>query len=349
MMASTHASRGSAQKKVMTYGKSSRARQLNHAEPLPETPPGPPRLSETQMASRSISTSQPQGHRITNPRTARAPSGKSSPGLGSRSVLSSDNDTRKRKRPASLHSKDAPKTPARKVEAHPAAAPSGHTSEKRRHMTQVGADALKSASTAPNTEQRASSASQRTKIRSAADISGLSGNTEAQRLIQKKPRLIDRLAAQKPESSGSDLDSAQSDSDENESNMPLFQKSHDVPTQQIGNLEREIWPRAHSSQTRTPTGKKIRHTYSQARSIRDDTKGLDDPFAVANDLQPDILYSSPPRKLGQGAFDFPGSESDPAEESDDQKLIIKSVHELRRAGANNRFSDEMEDLSCLTG
>lgn len=60
------------------------------------------------------------------------------------------------------------------------------------------------------------------------------------------------------------------------------------------------------------------------------------------------LLSSPSKKPEpEDDFAFPDSESESG--GDNPKITIKSVHELRRAGANHRFADEMEDLLSRIG
>lgn len=92
----------------------------------------------------------------------------------------------------------------------------------------------------------------------------------------------------------------------------------------------------------TPTSNKIKFTYSQIRATPSESRTQNDirPLALEK-VEEDTLSEShttlsstvPP------SFDF---EDGPAE--DDPQPAIKSIHELRRAGANNRTSDEMDDL-----
>ena len=164
----------------------------------------------------------------------------------------------------------------------------------------------------------------------------------------RKSRLIDRLAAQKPESSGSDSGSDPdsdsganaSEDDTNRIHMPHPQ----TPIKQHSALlEREVWSRPTYNQIGASASKKVQQTYSQARSIRGDTQPPNDPFGFSDDLQDDPLMSSP---LAKPSLD---DEFGLEDEDEEPKIAIKSVHELRRAGANNRVADEMEDLISRIG
>lgn len=151
-------------------------------------------------------------------------------------------------------------------------------------------------------------------------------------------RLIDTLAAQRPKTPDSESDD---DGESTRSGTAIESDTTKAPRSSSPRL-----PLAHSQ---TPErrvtfakNKKIKMTYSQSRTT------------IASRPRGDDL--APPDKLVDGtsalsdvdAFSAPPSPSawDNDEEDDDisPKVGIRSVHELRRAGANNRFSDEMDDI-----
>lgn len=170
--------------------------------------------------------------------------------------------------------------------------------------------------------------------------------------IPRKPRLIDRLSALKSESSDSEAGAA-SESEDDRDSIDVTSPSQtpsQTPSKRATFLDREIWTRPTHSQVGASASKKIRHTYSQARSIRGDSQQEGDIFGLSGDIDHDALLSSPSAKPSPGAFALPADEFDLDEDDDDDpKIAIKSVHELRRAGANNRFADEMEDLLSRIG
>lgn len=65
---------------------------------------------------------------------------------------------------------------------------------------------------------------------------------------------------------------------------------------------------------------------------------------ILEEPESDSILSSP---LGPATDPFDVSDTSDVEEG--KRLEIKSIHELRRAGANNRFSDELEDLLSRIG
>ncbi|KAF4120130.1 Wings apart-like protein regulation of heterochromatin [Geosmithia morbida] len=113
-------------------------------------------------------------------------------------------------------------------------------------------------------------------------------------------------------------------------------------------VDREFWARPAHNQARMSASKKVRQTYSQMRSIRSDAQPEGDILALSGDPNNDPLLSSPSRP-NPGSFAAPADEFDFDNSDEDQAVTIKSVHELRRAGANNRFADEMEDLLSRIG
>lgn len=91
---------------------------------------------------------------------------------------------------------------------------------------------------------------------------------------------------------------------------------------------------------------KIKVTYSQSRTIAKESLPTHSTAENAiGDSKSGTLLSSPISKKEQDSFHLI-SES---EGEEGRPSAIKSVHELRRAGANNRFSDELEDLLSRIG
>ncbi|KAK2589447.1 hypothetical protein QQS21_012874 [Conoideocrella luteorostrata] len=167
-----------------------------------------------------------------------------------------------------------------------------------------------------------------------------SQNTKAP--SSRRPRLIDTLAAQK-----ATMPADHADSDESEPDQPkagentAVDKHHSLPTHsaRIRNLDRR---------GTTPTNRKVRFTYSQSRKIGSEShtpEVFDSPNRATDDTPDPILAES-------HAISPPPPDVFALDESDDDETTqpaIKSVHELRRAGANNRFADEMDDLISRIG
>ncbi|PHH64869.1 hypothetical protein CDD81_3726 [Ophiocordyceps australis] len=94
----------------------------------------------------------------------------------------------------------------------------------------------------------------------------------------------------------------------------------------------------------TLSNKKIKRTYSRSTSMLNErleqsaaavaSVGVDDESTLSDSHA--LGSCSPVSSLADNGYGEP--------EDDDSQPIIKSVHELRRAGANNRFADELDDL-----
>lgn len=169
----------------------------------------------------------------------------------------------------------------------------------------------------------------------------------------RRPRLIDTLAAQKADNSDSDPDSDPIRHDrEEESSSPLhFRENRTPPLSQRSASIAERDARSRPSHRMGDSAKKkIKFTYGQARTFRNEASNLDDGAGDA-DANPDKFFSEsllaePIGPTGSASFDFPDDEDD---DTGPPKVGIKSVHELRRAGANHRFADEMDDLLSRIG
>ena len=155
-------------------------------------------------------------------------------------------------------------------------------------------------------------------------------------------RLIDTLAAQRPKTPESDSESDEDDARTSRSGM------------EEDSLKALLSPRAPASHSQTPErrvaftkSKKIKVTYSQSRVTiatrqkPDDFTQSDNTAEATPTLSDTDIFSAPPSPPAFDEYD----------DDDDQpsKVGIQSVHELRRAGANNRFSDEMDDILARVG
>ncbi|CCE29983.1 hypothetical protein E4U35_006752 [Claviceps purpurea] len=170
------------------------------------------------------------------------------------------------------------------------------------------------------------------------------GSENAQRTAtpSRRPRLIDALAAQEAVPITDDAnvpfetDSAQSISPERRSADELQSLStHDVPARILD--RRGI----------TTTNRKVRVTYRESRTIA--RVSTSESFRshtgnVENDLDSLIVGPRPLPPSPTDAFAL-----DDLEREGCTQPAIKSVHELRRAGLNNRFADELDDLLYRIG
>ncbi|KAM0517841.1 hypothetical protein ACHAPE_004819 [Trichoderma viride] len=152
----------------------------------------------------------------------------------------------------------------------------------------------------------------------------------------RRRRLIDALVAEKP----NDPSASPSQS------VPVFE--HINKTEQRNapdgrpSIRTDAPLRRTTSDTTTLEKRKIKFTYSQSRSFLQNSQ--ESNAAEPTDF-PSIDDIDEPLK--------PPSPTIEEEEDDDDdlktKVAIRSVHELRRAGANNRSSDEVDDLLSRIG
>jgi hypothetical protein len=156
----------------------------------------------------------------------------------------------------------------------------------------------------------------------------------------RRPRLIDALSAQRPASP--EPDAKQTDN----ASEPLQSNHSFTPGKSRLIADRDTRPRQDHRSRDTPKRRKVKYTYSQSRTFIGDSQssrgmetGESDPALL------DSLLSETEKPASPGAFDFPDDDEDDAT----SKTAIRSVHELRRAGAHNRIADEMEDLMFRIG
>ncbi|KAG6002333.1 hypothetical protein E4U21_003248 [Claviceps maximensis] len=160
----------------------------------------------------------------------------------------------------------------------------------------------------------------------------------------RRPRLIDALAAQKAalatHDSNTNSDEAESDRckllERTSIGMPQNVSTHGVHAR---NLDRR---------GTAPTNRKVRFTYRESRTIAREShtpETFRNPVrGIQNTPEFSLMEARPESPPQIDAWALEESELDVSAQP-----AIKSVHELRRAGANNRFADEMDDLLYRIG
>ncbi|KAJ3504889.1 hypothetical protein NM208_g16270 [Fusarium decemcellulare] len=168
---------------------------------------------------------------------------------------------------------------------------------------------------------------------------------------KRRPRLIDALAAQRPDSPESD-DSAP-EVDDISPPSPVYSGTATPSQQSQGNSQNNSQDSTIRPRTRPGVmlqGRRVKYTYGQSRSILSETSKLSEPGVGAGmattEEELDALLAAPPEPINPDPF---AMSDDDLDSDGDVRPAIKSVHELRRAGANNRFADEMEDLLARIG
>lgn len=345
MMASKPALKGSAQKKNTTYGKTPKRRLISTQSSVSD--PSPYDFPDTDFGSPSPPNKAPappprQPPPVKKPIASNS-SGNATPRSRSTPQVRKPDDDRKRSHAAAF-SKDGPKkkpqlgtiisaptssplkTTAKAAETSKTTSPTTPKAPKARPVETSHRPKVPPQVSRPLTVRKASS-------------------EETKPLPRRRKRLIDTLSAQKAQSSD---ESDHNDSDDD--TIRPIRRGSETPLSQasVSAAEAELRVAPTSNVIRTPASKKVKFTYSQTRSIRSDTQqSSDDPFGLGPDPLDQSLLPSPPTKPSGGAFDLP--DDDEFDLDDEPKLAIKSAHELRRAGANSRFTDEMEDLLSRIG
>ncbi|KAG9258336.1 uncharacterized protein F5Z01DRAFT_643005 [Emericellopsis atlantica] len=166
---------------------------------------------------------------------------------------------------------------------------------------------------------------------------------------QRKSRLIDTLAAQANEDSEPDSDLDDEPTPRNQRfATPVDTQAEDIgsasqtpSSQRVNRAGPDTWAR---SAQPLVSSKKVKRTYGHVRRIREDSHH-GSPFALGGDLQSDPLVPSTP------GFSSPGPPLDDYDMEDDDGLAVnfKSVHELKREGANHRFTDVMDEMHLRIG
>lgn len=348
MRASLHGSKGSAaQKKQLTYGESSRRRLLT-TQPLPKNEPSPYDFPDTET-SESPSASPPSLRSVPKPATNAAfnppsyrnhkTSTRPEP-VRSPTKPQYDHDRKRKCATAFIGHNASTKRPTKASRTHTIfASPS-------KEVPPITAGSSSHLEPSPPVPRPSGLRVLSKPSRTHAQPTKVADSLQKLASQSRRPRLIDRLSAHKAKSPSHESDPIPSEN-ENENrrdgDRAVVGCSQILSSQSSINVEREL----RSQPNRTPISKKIKHTYGQTRSIRNDVSQSDDPFGLSANSLHDSLLSSPPTRPSPGAFDFPADGFDM--DDNEPKIAIKSVHELRRAGANSRFADEMEDLLSRIG
>ncbi|SCV31330.1 uncharacterized protein FFFS_02994 [Fusarium fujikuroi] len=375
-MASRNSSTASVPRKVMTYGKPVRKRFMRDAMPFKPTESFTAPSSRPDSAASAAKPSKPSLPRSTSEPTPkhvveRRPDepARAKAGDDQKPKPRDATDTRKRKRIEA-----APSEPI-EAETKPTAPKQMKSATTLPKRPVAGASENETKASAPPPQlpvskksPKGSNVRSRPLPRSKSDIptSKLSSSAaqstakdrddESPRPKKQRPRLIDRLAAQRAESSGSE-DSA-SEEEKPKSQLPLNSGTDSggaTPSQQSQNNSQNhsqdstIRPRNRT--TVALKSRRVKFTYGQSRSILTESSSKlsepsqEKPMTVEEEL--DALLATPPEPTNADPFAM--DDSDDADGDGGTRPAIKSVHELRRAGANNRFADEMEDLLARIG
>ena len=155
---------------------------------------------------------------------------------------------------------------------------------------------------------------------------------------KERHRLIDVLADQANESSASDSGLEEDHDRRSASSRPVMEG----PTATPPRPKTDLVP---STISRSGPGLKsqgVKRTYGSQRSMLRDASLLGEDGGLSELEHP---FSQPrlpsPSKIGGLDFGLPEDMSD---DEAGAKGAIRSIHELRQAGANNRFAHEMDDL-----
>ncbi|PNY18340.1 Uncharacterized protein TCAP_07546 [Tolypocladium capitatum] len=346
-MASRPPSKNVGHKKLVTYGSSSRTRRSN------------PKATQELEAPGSALPEKPQAHAANeapnalldghgSPRLPRTDAnGTSTEGKGHAPEQQQGDGRRKRNHSAAFAMKPAPRHGA-PLDDEPQAAIDApqRAFERAYHGNAEGGRPASETST--GTSHASSPAPRRSaaKDEAATDASEKRASTMPVHDTSSTPRrrrLIDALAAQRapsPDEEAKHADNEVCESRGEEVGPSLRRRamaSQDAPM------------RAADRRGATPRSRKIKFTYSQSRSTLSesqtandaDTPGLDADDDTALALSDTQALSSPVAR----AF----ADEDMEDDDDNLRPAIKSVHELRRAGANKRFADEMDDLLARIG
>lgn len=162
-----------------------------------------------------------------------------------------------------------------------------------------------------------------------------SSNEERGSSRLRRPRLIDALTAQRPDSPESQAEQAL--------NPPSPSMGHNGRKASpiylaVGGGVRS-W--SHDNRGLTPKNSKVRVTYTHTRGAGGESNNLD-TVGIENDVAGFVTtISDDNSNPNRENFELANEDLD---EDAGTRLAIQSVHELRRAGVNHRFSDEVEDL-----
>ncbi|KAL5084253.1 hypothetical protein Trisim1_012147 [Trichoderma cf. simile WF8] len=160
----------------------------------------------------------------------------------------------------------------------------------------------------------------------------------------RRRRLIDALVAEENVTSGSSSSSSpsRSQSQITEGSDHVNNKEHKHARIDRPSFRKDVPLRRTGSDSSALERRKVKFTYSQSRSFIQASQESD---AAESTDYPSLLdeIDAPIKRPPSPVMD---------DDDDDElknKVAIRSVHELRRAGANNRSSDEVDDLLSRIG
>lgn len=315
-------SRAVGHKKLATYGSSSRKKHLNLAT---KQNPDAPRPSQSP-AARHVTGPSPEA-----PEAKRAQSNSERTPTDSKENSGGQQSGRKRKRDHSAtHAAKSVPNHRETLDNKPDA-----TNNASSGALKIPGKAMPGANHEPSPLARSRSSpkdglnapARDTPCRGLLTASGR--NTPP---ASRRPRLIDALAAQRDAEM---IRTHEQSGDETGSALPRRTTSG-----------QDLRSRAADRRGVTPTSRKIKLTYSQPRGVLGESRAIDDTDPPGPDAENDAGFT------GTQALSSPAQDTlaDGTAEDDDMfQPAIKSVHELRRSGANNRFADEMDDLLTRIG
>lgn len=351
----------STQKKMKTYGKPSRKRQLHQMLPVrtsdpydfPDDIPPPETSAKPKAIPRPSTTKEPPKRPPIRVDSKDQRDCGSKPESTSRTDREESSDSRKRKRPQSSALETTKDSLTRSLSAPSIA--STRTPDVGSRIPQKASPALKPVAPAsvsrplsrvenankplvegpPSVKRSISQATTTNPVKpSPVKPSSVKPSPVKQKLQVRRPRLIDALAAQRAESPDSE---SCSDDDKPVSSFP----SGNITPSQSNQASQESQPRPRARPGAKSQGKRPRLTYGQSRSILSESQTSNVTGMGSQEDALDALLATSPGLDIPDPFSFGDDEVD---EDGDLRPAIKSVHELKRAGANNRFADEMEDL-----
>ncbi|KAH6963457.1 hypothetical protein DER45DRAFT_609800 [Fusarium avenaceum] len=361
-----------ASRKVVTYGKPSRKRFMRDAMPLRTSESFTTQSSRSDPAETAAKPAKPSLPRSTSDPSPKYPiehrsdessrikAGKA-PGVES----PDGTDSKKRKRPQAIipEAIEEEPLPARQKQTKPTTTlprrPLGGSPERDSkaappRRSPVAKRSPKDGAIRSRPLPRSKSDIPIVKTSSVAPPTS-SRNREGDAPRPKK-RLIDALAAQRADSS--DSDDSSPEIEEPSPPSPLNSGTGSggaTPSQQSQNNSQNhsqdstIWPRSRPAVALK--GRRVKHTYGQSRTILSESSSKLSEHSMAGmmtaEQELEALLATPPEPTNPDPFAM--DDDDDIDEDGDIRPAIKSVHELRRAGANNRFADEMEDLLARIG
>ncbi|QPC64569.1 hypothetical protein HYE67_006800 [Fusarium culmorum] len=371
-MASRNGTAAPMPRKIVTYGKPLRKRFMRDAIPLrtadtfstptaTESATKPSKPSLPRSAS-DPSTRSPDDSRSDDPTSTRT-------GAERKTEARDATDTRKRKRPQAALSEMISEEPPSIIQKQS----NPTTTLPRRPLGGSSKNDGKAATAprrSPTTKKSPKDkiARSRPLSRSKSDASTIEISSkpappafrdrddEPPRPKKRRPRLIDALAAQRAETDSED-------SDQEKEGVRTLSRSNSGTGTEAETTSQQSQPQSQNSQNHSqdstswqrnrPTvalkGRRVKYTYGQSRSILSESSSkLSEPSQgitmPTREEELDALLATPP-PINPDPFAMDDDDMD----DDDIRPAIKSVHELRRAGANNRFADEMEDLLARIG